>query len=139
MYTIFRNSLTQYSRRLLSILAQPPNHQNKKSNKGFVILTSLQIFWDDLINVITSLQNKLNNKSAAKKKCGAHTHVHHLSQLFFINIHVSCCLFSHNKIKTCIKAEHSGVETARYKLVDDATMRHLIICTKVQNKKNHNT
>ena len=40
-------------------------------------------------------QNELNK--AKRKKCGAHTHAHHLSQFASLDIHVGCCLFSHNK------------------------------------------
>ena len=38
-------------------------------------------------------------KERSEKKCGAHTHVRHLFATFSLNIHVGCCLFSHNKIK----------------------------------------
>ena len=80
MHTIFRDFLTQYSRRLLSILAQQLN----KRNKSLVMCCQIPLL---MIRFVTL---QLNNfvmqfelsKSAKKKKCGAHTHVHHLS-LFF--------------------------------------------------------
>ena len=39
--------------------------------------------------------NNIHQFCAKKKKCGAHMHVHQLS-LSLLNIHVGCCLFSHN-------------------------------------------
>ena len=91
----FRNFFTQYSRRLLSILAHPRNpKQTKKINYGLYIFVrhNLFLFLDfssDSINLHSCAIKK-------RKKCGAHTHVHHLFAHFFLNIHVGCCLFSHN-------------------------------------------
>ena len=77
MYTIFRNFLRQYSRRLLSILAQPFNIKTK--NKSDVV-TALWFNWF-LCSYIYALLNEFYKRAKRKKKCGAHTHVHHLSQL----------------------------------------------------------
>ena len=54
MHTIFRNFLSQYSRRLLSILAQPVHKQNKKKhswllNTGYDVLF-MDVQWALLFN-----------------------------------------------------------------------------------------
>ena len=78
---------SQYSRRLLSILAQPTS--SIKLPKHVSLTHSHEI------NLVMWCTPSLLKKAKHKKKCGAHTHVHHLHATFFVNIHVSCCLFSH--------------------------------------------
>ena len=72
MHTIFRTSSSQYSRRLLSILAQ----QNQQTNNSKQCC--------DAALLITTLPDKQQHFAIVqlhKKKCGAHMHAHHLSQL----------------------------------------------------------
>ena len=96
MYTIFRNFLTQYSRRLLSILAQR-NHTNNTRNKRCLWLR-LSLYCSVCVAIST-----LHCKQRALKKNVEHTHAHHLSQLSYpiftsvvVYSRTKCCLFSHD-------------------------------------------
>ena len=93
----FRNFLHQYSRRVLSILAHHKKNSPKTKTRdlsllaGFldsgefdsivyysILLTKYILLFNDLLLSKHRLQKKWS-----EKKCGAHTHVHHLSQLSF--------------------------------------------------------
>ena len=76
MYTIFRNSLHQYSRQLLSILAQLENKQKKTKKKNGL---KGEPFWFCLLNTLIYLITCTVVQH--KKIRSTHTHVHHLSQL----------------------------------------------------------
>ena len=92
MYTIFRNFITQYSRRLLSILA---HHKKQNKPKKIVVCFSaiLVLFWEFhwcfKLNLI---------KKRSEKKCGAHTHAHHLSRTLF-SIFTLVVVYSRTKLK----------------------------------------
>ena len=74
MYTNFRSFLSQYSRRLLSILAQHPQQRTRQRKWCECCLLVRWI-------VGASLYSPHCIKAKHKKKCGAHTHVRQLSQL----------------------------------------------------------
>ena len=91
MYTIFSliffsifTSVVVYSR---TTIKQKSKYNNSVSNNainciGFLLNVEAPLLFAQLCN--------------AKKKCGAHTHAHHLFATSSLNIHVGCCLFSHN-------------------------------------------
>ena len=94
---------TKYSRRLLSILAQ-----NKTKRKLF----TTRVCNNELLLVFVLRRSLYTNYvKKQKKKNGAHTHVRTTVQLEERNIHVGCCLFSHNKKKTKIKNK-GGVKSS---------------------------
>ena len=95
MHTNFRNFLCQYSRRLLSILAQI-----QKIKHTFEWAAKQRLLECVLLRYI-DLFNNLHS-CAIQKKCGAHTHAHYLSQLplaIFTSVVVYSRTFSsqHNK------------------------------------------
>ena len=103
MYTIFRCSSSQYSRRLLSILAQQTSHQIR--TKQCCLLTTLnanntrvrqQVFTTNLIRA-----------KRKKKKYGAHTHVHHLSCTLF-SIFTSVVVYSRTSQSSTNKKSKTG-------------------------------
>ena len=90
----FAHSSSQYSRRLLSILA----HQTKK-------LTKVTQMYVERNYIVTLLEEKRRcdfltsaQLCTKEKKCGAHMHVHHLSQLFFA-IFTSVVVYSRTTTK----------------------------------------
>ena len=87
MYTIFRTFFTQYSRRLLSILACPKTNTITTRQVGFHCFPTCLC----MVSLLTS-QNTCTVVQH-KKKYGAHTHVHQLSQLFF-SIFTSVVVYS---------------------------------------------
>ena len=89
----FATFLHQYSRRLLSILAQPIPHNSLHWQVVYAALVVNYCVEHVNTQYVKQLAQLCNQK---RKKCGAHMHAHHLSRLFFLNIHVGCCLFSHN-------------------------------------------
>ena len=97
MHTISRNFLTQYSRRLLSILAQQTRTNKKTNNTRFVMRTVVISFFV-CFNVKTA-----QTCGAQKKMRSTHACTPSFAP-FLLNIHVGCCLFSHisnqPKIKT---------------------------------------
>ena len=101
MYTIFRNFHPQYSRRLLSILAQ---HIKNKKTINRVGHSALIVFkcTESLLTTFCKLKIIWNSDYKNKKMRSTHTctptFVHSL-----LNIHVGCCLFSHKFKKSHIK------------------------------------
>ena len=79
MHTIFHTLSSQYSRRLLSILAPPKHKKNKKQKKNDLHQQVVEFVF---FYVPTTFINNLTKKRS-EKKCGAHTHAHHLSQLSY--------------------------------------------------------
>ena len=85
MYTNFRALSSQYSRRLLSILARQST-KNKKKNPSAIDVLGLIVFLQHHITFF----NEDNNKKNAE-----HTRMYTNFRAFLLNIHVGCCLFSH--------------------------------------------
>ena len=96
MYTNFHNFLCQYSRRLLSILA--PQQPKKQKNK--ICDVDSRIF--DLFFWYYNLQTTLTKEGSEKKMRSTHACTPSFTT-FSPNIHVSCCLFSHNYPKQTTK------------------------------------
>ena len=71
MHTNFRNSLSQYSRRLLSILAQI-NHNKKTTNICLHLRIDLSFCWGDA--QLTSIYK--TQKYEEQKKNAEHTHMY---------------------------------------------------------------
>ena len=59
-----------------------------------------------------------------RKKCGAHTHVRTTVQLDKHNIHVGCCLFSHNNNPYYYFAKYAVelIRCCKVIIFEDATM-----------------
>ena len=123
MYTIFRSFLSQYSRRLLSILAQVKKQNNKGNNSW--LTTAVTFLCCERFIMIPQLHKSAKHK----KKCGAHTHAHHLSRLSF-SIFTSVVVYSrtkktkkkHNKISWVRRADITLLCYAIY------TSRYLSVC-----------
>ena len=95
MYTIFRAFSTQYSRRLLSILAQTKPKQTK--TKQCVVSDALFVFvLEDRYYIVQNQFAQLCIK--IKKMRSTHACTPSFAHLF-LNIHVGCCLFSHKQNK----------------------------------------
>ena len=79
MYTNFSHFSSQYSRRLLSILAQHQQLTNPTQSIDF------NRYFNCVVGFVRNDHCKtiLIRKAKRKKKCGAHTHAHHLSQLSY--------------------------------------------------------
>ena len=90
---------TQYSRRLLSILAQPVVNTKQKKKEECCKYS---------LRCLLMRSHRLM-KNDEEKKCGAHTHVRTTVQLSERNIHVGCCLFSHNINIKIIKKRKSEI------------------------------
>ena len=75
------------------VYSRTKNENNtKKKQKGLYMQAFLCCVVFCVIEVILQLHSCANKK---RKKCGAHTHVHHPFATYSLNIHVGCCLFSH--------------------------------------------
>ena len=93
MYTIFsRISLSIFT----SVVVYSRTTSPKKSTKHkFVFAMHTSLIW--LISVYLNVFSNLHSCATQKrKKCGAHTHARTTVQLDECNIHVGCCLFSHD-------------------------------------------
>ena len=71
--------------------------------------------WSD-VNIIFFFKKVMNEetKTKTRKKNGAHTNSCTTVQLDERNIHVGCCLFSHNKQKITTSKYYMGVEMLSY-------------------------
>ena len=130
MYTIFRNFYIQYSRWLLSILA-PQNQQTNNSKQccdAALIITTLP----DQQQHFTIVQLHKKNK----KMWSTHTCTPSFAH-FLLNIHVSCCLFSHitnNNSQTNIRVVQIALIIVSY--CEETTIISIIINKKRSAKKN---
>ena len=106
MYTIFRNFLLQYSRRLLSILAQ---HQYNNQTTTTVICFDESLLWlcFDCCDVTSITCTVVQHKKKMRSTHACTPSFAHLS----LNIHVGCCLFSHNYNQNTNIKIRSGVST----------------------------
>ena len=86
MYTIFSCILSQYSRRLLSILARPQRIIPQKTQE---ICCNALLLWD-----YSFFKEDCTKVRSKKKMHSTHACTPSFTP-FFLNIHVSCCLFSH--------------------------------------------
>ena len=137
MYTIFRNFLSQYSRRLLSILAQQ-SHKSKKHNQWFDLFLCHRCnqplcFRQQYYLATRTVVHK------TKKKCGAHTHVHHSFATFFSQ-------YSRQLLSILAQPEYNNQTTTTVICFDESLLRlcfdccgvTFITCTVVQHKRKKN-
>ena len=92
MYAQLCSSTTQYSRRLLSILAH--HLPQRKAQKPVICQETIAEL--NVCFSTTRYSKQLAQLCKQEKKCGAHTHARATVQLNKHNIHVGCCLFSHD-------------------------------------------
>ena len=95
MYTNFRAFSSQYSRRLLSILAHHKKQKRKKTNRHDLPMRTVFVFLFCCNSEFSTFAQLCNTK----KIRSTHTCTP-LFATFYRNIHVGCCLFSHDPQQT---------------------------------------